>query len=76
MAKANYSFEKRKREQEKKAEKAAKAARKAQNKALGIVEDDGVPTEVLTGPNTGFLDEEPDATADAPASTPPDASKS
>jgi hypothetical protein len=70
MAKANYSFEKRKREQEKKAEKAAKAARKAENKRLGIVEDDGVPTEVLTGPNTGFLDEEPDAT---PAGAPPDA---
>ena len=69
MAKANYSFEKRKREQEKKAEKAAKAARKAENKRLGIVEDDGVPTEVLTGPNTGFLDDEPET----PAGAPPDA---
>jgi hypothetical protein len=64
VAKANYSFEKRKREQERKAEKAAKAARKAQNKAAGIREDDGVPTEVLTGPNTGFTDDEPAEPAD------------
>jgi hypothetical protein len=75
MAKANYSFEKRKREQEKKAEKAAKAARKARNKALGIVEDDGVPTEVLTGPNTGFADGEPDTADTADAASPPDPSK-
>ena len=75
MAKANYSFEKRKREQERKAEKAAKAARKARNKALGIVEDDGVPTEVLTGPNTGFVDDEPGAGDAAGAAAPDDTPK-
>jgi hypothetical protein len=72
VARANYSFEKRKREQERKAEKAAKAARKAQNKAAGIREDDGVPTEVLTGPNTGFVEDEPAEGADAPPPSTPE----
>jgi hypothetical protein len=56
MARVNYSFEKRKRELERKSKKAAKAEKRAQEGGGGA--DDGVPLEPLTGPNTSLLDED------------------
>ena len=62
MARVNYSFEKRKRELDRKSKKEAKAA---QRKAEGGVSraNDGVPLEPLTGPvhNPDF-DEPADST--------------
>ena len=55
MARVNYSFEKRKRELDRKSKKAAKAEKRAQEGGGGP--DDGVPLEPLTGPNTSLLDD-------------------
>jgi hypothetical protein len=54
MARVNYSFEKRKRELDRKSKKAAKAEKRAQEGGGGP--NDGVPLEPLTGPNIGFVD--------------------
>ena len=48
MARVNYSFEKRKRELDRKSKKAAKAEQRA--KEGGSRANDGVPLEPLTGP--------------------------
>ena len=48
MARVNYSFEKRKRELDRKSKKEAKAKQKALDGDKPA--DDGVPTEPLTGP--------------------------
>jgi hypothetical protein len=62
MARVNYSFEKRKRELERKSKKAAKAEKRAQEGGGGP--DDGVPLEPLTGPNTSLLDDDETAQTD------------
>jgi hypothetical protein len=56
VARVNYSFEKRKRELDRKSKKEAKAKQKALDGDKPA--DDGVPTEPLTGPviQPGFAD--------------------
>jgi hypothetical protein len=62
MARVNYSFEKRKRELDRKSKKAAKAEQRA--KEGGSRANDGVPLEPLTGPVIPNYAEE-DGKADA-----------
>jgi hypothetical protein len=60
----NYSFEKRKRELDRKSKKEAKAQRKAQEQAAGISHaNDGVPDAPLTGPVHGFDTDDSDGDA-------------
>ena len=64
MARANYGFEKRQRELEKKRKKDAKAQKKAADLAAGIKPDDGVPLEPLTGPIIHYVEDDTEKPAE------------
>ena len=70
MARVNYSFEKRKRELDRKSKKAAKAEQRA--KEGGSRANDGVPLEPLTGPVIPNFAEEDAKTSRPPGGLIPD----